>query len=316
MWKPARLFDLGLPGTPNLAPSLFEPFSAMIENEAVGNASDEEAGYFDVVDETPARFRFATYAHHRLPSGADAKVLTHWSIYASGRLFVRTRVLNDGSAPLALPQGWIHSSFAFDAAKKWSVVESSDKRSATFFLQEPSGLGMTAVLHETDGSLGSRSATERHWFGDARTLAPTEHLTKTSELQLGVTPEEATARIADTHAPELGMLSDVVRVEDSDDPGTGAYLLEMVDTKTLAKFELVPTRARAYPAFEIRDLPTPMGWRISLDGQLVASSEAPVTPLGAARYVTADNKLVFVYLGTIPANASAEQRTFTLERPL
>lgn len=315
-WKPARLLDLGLTGNPNLAPSLFEPFAATIEGQVVANATDADAGYYQVNDETPVRFTFTTFAHHHLPSGADAKVWARWSIYASGRLFVRTELTNAGTADLALPQGWIHSSFAVDPAKKWNVVEGADKRSATFSLEEPSGLGVAAVMHEVDGNLGTRATTERHWSGDARTLAPTQSLVKVSELQLGVTPEEGAARVADAHAPELGVLTGVIAVDQGYAPAAGAYELRLVEGATLAKMELTPVVARAYPAFEIGDLPEPKSWRLSLDGQTVASSESPVTPLGVARYHTADNRLLFIYLGTIPANAAAEKRTFVFERTL
>ena len=311
-WKPSRLLDLGLPGNPNLAPSLFEPFAAMIEGQTVANSTDEEAGYFEVEDATPARFSVTTYAHQHLPSGADAKIIARWAIYASGRLIVRTSVYADGTGALALPQGWIHSSYSLDPTKKWNVVEGSDKRSATFFLQEPSGLGISALLHDSAGNLGTRSASERHWFGDAISLPSKQTITKVSELQLGVTPEEAAARVADAHSSEVGVLSGLSKVEEGYDPVSGAYKLNRLPDAAVATFELTPVQARAYPAIEIGNVGP--NWRLTLDGQTVVSAMTPVTPLGVAHYASDIDRLLVVYLGTIPANASTEKRTFTLEQ--
>ena len=80
----------------------------------------------------------------------------------------------------------------------------------------------------------------------------------------------------------------------------------------VASFELTPVQPRAYPAFEIRNVEP--NWRLMLDGQTVASSTTPVTPLGVAHYVADGRRLLLVYLDTIPANASTEKRTFTLEQ--
>ncbi len=313
-WKPERVVDLGLPGNPNLAPSMFEPLFASVEGTTVGTSTDVDAYFFDVLDETPVRFAMTTFAHHPLPSGADAKTMVRWWIYASGRVAIDTKILNDGTSDLALPAGWIHSSFSVDRTREWNVVQGSEDRSVTFFLQEPSGLGMSALLHEPDGNIGSRSAHERHWSGSSLTLAPTQSLSRRSELHLGVIPDEAAERVADARAPELGVLSGLARTEGGFDRRSGAYRMSVVENAAVSTFELTPVRARAYPAFEIGGLNAPNGWRLTLDGQTVASSASPVTPLGVARYEADSRRLLFVYLGTIAANATTEKRTFTLER--
>lgn len=313
-FTPSRLRDLGIPSYPSLAASLFEPIATVIDGAVVGNVTATNAGYFEVLDETPARFSFTGYAHRELASGADAKTTVRCSIYASGRVVLQTNIQNDGTAPLVLPQGWRHSSFSVDPTKPWRVVAGGDERSFTFFHEEPDGLGITALLHENESNSGARSNHERNWIGDAVSLAPMQALTKVSELQLGVTPEEASARVADAHAPELGVLSGVTPRDGGFDVRSGAYRMSVVGNAPLAKFELTPVHARAYPAFEIHQLAAPNGWRVTLDGQTVASSASPVTPLGVAHYTSEENRLLVVYLGTIPANATIDDRTFTLER--
>ena len=310
-WKPAQVRDLGLAGTPNLV-SAFEPLFAVIEGKTVASSSDENTGYYQVVDETPVRFLFTTYAHHVLPSGADAKVWTHWAIYPTGRVVARLEVSNPGTADLALPQGWLHSSITVDETKPWKVVDSADGRGATFYHQKPSGLGLTTLLQEPSPKLGARSAAEHHWSEDQHTMPTGAVLTRVNELHLGVTPEEAFARIADARSPGLVALSNIVPVDLGYDIAKATYRLRATGGSPI-KFELKPNLARAYPAFEIDDLAAPSGWRLLLDGQTVASSTAPVTPLGVARHTPSTGKLLVVYFGTIPMNAPAEKRTFVLE---
>lgn len=316
-WKPTQLFDLGLPADtkPLLASTLFEPFSATIEGQLVATSTDEDYGYYELVDATPARVTFTTWAHHYLPSGADAKIWSHWCIYASGRVVARTEVSNTGTADLSLPANWQHSSSSVDAARKWNVVEAADARSATFYLEAPSGLGVTTLLQDTPATLRSSSAVERHWIDAARTLAPGGNLTRVNELHFGVTADEALARVGDAQRPGLDVLSNMSAVDLGYDIGKAAYRLRVLPTgPATMRFSLDAQTPRAYPAFEIDDLDAPNGWLVELDGQTVASSSAPVTALGAARYSLADRKLIFVYFDTIAAGAPAAKRSFRLER--
>lgn len=318
-WKPTRLIDLGLPSgdvsAGLLASSLFEPFSASIEGQLVATSTDVDAGYYQLVDSTPARITFTTWAHHYLPSGADAKIWTHWCIYASGRVVARTEVNNVGTADLALPASWQHSSTSVDTTRTWNVVEAADSRSATFYNQSPGGLGVTTLLQDTPASLSSTSTVERHWTDTARTLAPNAGVTRVNELHFGVTPDEALARVGDAQRPALDALSNVSAVDLGYDIGKAAYRLRVLsDGVGPMTFALSAQAPRAYPAFEIDGLDAPNGWRVQLDGETVASSSTPVTALGAAHYSAANRKLILVYFDTIATDAPAAKRTFRLER--
>ncbi|MBX3219238.1 MAG: hypothetical protein KF795_01890 [Labilithrix sp.] len=319
-WKPTRLLDLGLPdndktATMPLASALFEPFSATIEGKTVATSTDADWGYFQLVDETPVRVAFTTWAHHYLPSGADAKIWTDWTIYASGRVVAQARVQNVGTAALALPSDWRHTGTSVDTTRTWNVAEAPDARSATFYHDDPSGLGTTTLLQDTPAKLGASSPAERHWQGSAQTLAEGESVTKVNELHFGVVPDEALARVADAQRPALDALSNVSQIDLGYDLTKAAYRLRVLAAgPATMTFSLSTALLRAYPAFELDDLDAPNGWRVQLDGQTIASSSATVTPLGVGRYAAADRRLLFVYFGTIAPDVPASKRMFTVER--
>ncbi|MBX3187391.1 MAG: hypothetical protein KF819_10270 [Labilithrix sp.] len=297
--------DLTKPTPVNLggSPLLFDAIRTTMEGAEISNATGTEGGYVDFLDETPVRVSFRNYEHHVLPSTADAKVWTRFTVYASGRVAIEVEVANPGGAAYTLPAGWqFHTTNL--GALAWSSSDHPGGRAVTF--TSPEGSSALLVNIAGVGTLAGAGGARR-WDGSVRTIAAGGSLGLSAEIQVGVPPSAAAERALDVRNPELDVVAGGIG---SYDYARGAYQVEATGGSiTLA---LSASRLRANPAFEIRDLPF-SSWKITQAGATIASSATPITSRGVARWDAAAKRLVFIAFGEIPTTAPLADRTITVE---
>jgi hypothetical protein len=256
------------------------------------------------LDAAPVVVSFDTWVHHVLSGGRDLKRLMRFTVHASGRITVHSRMYSGGSSAVDATE-WAYHEIWTNESVAWDVLETASKSAAGFLEKGTSRTSLIMINQASDIDLQG-GPTSRLWKMPARTFAPGDQEEKIGEIQLGASKDEIGPRAEDVRNAFIEVLAG------GDGPNYGLY--RVAATTGTLEIALGSAQSRFMPTFEIEDLAGASQWKVTLDGKLVASASNPTTALGAGKYDAAASRLYFAYFGVIPEGASLAQRKFVIER--
>jgi hypothetical protein len=321
LWLPTRWFDLFHSQMDNLASSA-RRLSTPWVIRYFGSWREPEDGtdqYLQFGEQNDVRVQIDTH-YHQLPPGdagfdasAHLSLEGHYWFYASGRVIASQRISNAvGSTATLSDAEYAHTDLAS------SFVDAGVYASGQAFAFARTGgpsPASTLVLVNLSGdtSLGSNDATNRHWSTGALSIPDQVDETRTWEMQLtarGVDASEIAERADDAMNPGIQTVEGCRLLNGGYEVTQGAYHLDATGPRVRAL--LTSDRPRFSPAIIVESW-TAATWTVKLGSAVLATSAQPRMPKGIATHDPSSQRLLFVYLGTIPRSASDPDRTFSVE---
>jgi len=286
---------------------LFDAFDHNYESQWYGGDQALSGDIVELIDETPVRVIFRTTTEPA-PAGAGFGLSADYTVWANGRIGTLTEFSYTGASPALVALEPNHCTVSNDVA--WMYQEAVDGVAAMAFIRSDGPDPKPNILHVHHGpetNVGQDNPTNHYWSAGTLTFDPNDVFSRTSEMLVapgGLTVEDLAARSVDIRNPGTPQLVGATPMGDGYDEARAAYQVQA--TGTAVEITLDSTHSRYEPRFEVHGFDAD-GWSISLDGELLATSDQPSGPKLHAR-MTSDY-LVFVYLEDIP---DGQQPTFVI----
>jgi hypothetical protein len=274
-------------------------------------ADDASVVSVTLIDQTPARAVLDTVIAY---PAANVQAHGVYTVYASGRVALLADLLNVGGVTIPFEDAEC-SYTSVSETLTWAVSNLANNYAAGFFRTDgatpyPNLLAINSSLF---GAVGSDAPGNRYWSQGAFNLTAGGHYARTTELQLGPGNQDTvslTDRANDVLGPGLQVVSGGTALGNGYDQGQGAYVLQAAGTSV--QFRPTGAQTRFTPSFVVSGW-SAATWSVSLGGEVLVSSAAPIGPHAIAFFDQPGSTLVLVYLRDIPMAAPDAERLFTLE---
>jgi len=274
------------------------------------------AATIEILETSPARVVINTIADY-LPQGSGIEVTSRYAIYPTGRIGINC-ILRNTHAQSQVIDGvdYLHTDVAHTLS--WSVSDLSGDK-AVSYTRSGGATPLPSLLvinPNAGGVLAADSLTSRYWDAGSLNLAPDVDFTRTGVLAVAPGGQQLAIlqdRADDQLLPQLIGLTGATAVGDGYLEEEAAYVLDA--TAGNVKFGVGDSNTRHSPAFVIQSWSAET-WSISLNGETIVNSTAPIGKRGIASHDKAAQQLVFVFAESIPTEVATAARTFALKDSL